>query len=532
MKRRAIVLALLGGLLVLALGGCKKQAQGEAGGDAKGGPPQEVFVEVFNRGTDGGRSDPTKNNYTDWIQEKALKEENIKVTFVSIPRSDETAALNNMMAAGNPPDICLTYSQGIITNFRDLGGLYDMAPHIEALMSDLDKFLGEDPMLPGRRFILRSKEPGSGAVYSIPARRMNTARINAFIRKDWLDKLGLPLPKTTQEFYDALVAFKEKDPGGVGKDRVIPFTAAGFNAYWHFGNLADSFIDPDLSIKDMWVNTVVARYFLLPGYKEGIRYINKMYNAGLVDRDFPLYRSDNDPVNKLKSGVAGSMLHNYDFVYRDSPGVLRDLQANVPGAELVAIDPFHHPSGKTVKFSYDAAGVYFFIPKTAKYPEAAMRYVNWLSQFENTNFLQLGPEGIGYDLVEGIPKVKPAPGLWIQNSPQNIDYTIPINGLDLGDSSKNMQALANSYNCDPRLIFDAYEFSLKNARPLPVIPVVLSAEGPVQQTLVDLGDRLMADAITSTPNQFDQVWENGIRNWLESGAETVRQERAEKFIEP
>jgi putative aldouronate transport system substrate-binding protein len=531
MKKILMILFITMTVAALVFAGGSKDSKAPAA-PAAGGAPLEITVEVFDRGTDGGRSDPTKNNYTDWIQEKLLKDENIKVTFIAVPRSNETQALNNMMAAGNPPDICLTYDLNLIANFRDLGGIYNMAPNITRLMPDLDKFLGEDPMLPGRRFIQRSRETATGAVYSIPARRMNTARVNTFIRKDWLDKLGLPLPKTTQEFYEAMKAFKEKDPGNVGRDRVIPMVSSGPGARWNFGNLVDSFIDPNLSIKDEWVNTVVDRSYLLPGYKEGVRLLNKMYNEGLIDRDFPLYKSDDEPFARLKSGVVGSYQHNYDQLYRDSPGVYTDLRKNVPGAEIVVIDPFHQASGKTVKYAYDAAGVYFFIPTVAKNPEAAMRYINWLARFENTNFLQLGPEGIAYDLVNGIPKVKPAPGLWIQNSPQNIDYTIPINGLELGDERKNMQALANSYNCDPQLIYTAYELSLKNARPLPVIPVVLSAAGPVQQTLIDLGDVLMANAITCPPAQFDRTWDDGIANWLRSGAQAVRDERAAKFIQP
>jgi putative aldouronate transport system substrate-binding protein len=527
--KRGMMIAVMVTVAAMVFAGGSGQRSGQA--QSSGSPAEVVNVEVFNRGTDGGRSDPTKNNYTDWIQEKILREENIRVNFISIPRSDETSALNNMMAAGNPPDICLTYDMALIANYRDLGGLYDMAPNIGRLMPDLDKFLGEDPMLPGRRFILRSRDAATGEVYSIPARRMNTARSSTFIRKDWLDKLGLGLPKTTQEFYEAMVAFKEKDPGGVGKDRVIPMVSP-VNIYQNFINLMESFIDPNLSIRDEWVNTVVDRSFLLPGYKEGVRLLNKMYNEGLLDKDFPLFRSDDEPMARLKSGVGGSYGANFDQLYRDSPGVQRDLETNVPGGLFVVVDPFRHPSGKTVKYSYDAAGVYFFIPKTARYPEAAMRYVNWLSRFENTYFLQLGPEGIAWDMADGVPKVKPAPGLWIQNSPQNIDYTIPINGLELGDPSKNMQALANSYNVAPQLIYDAYNLSLLNARPLPIIPVVLSEAGRVQQTLIDAGNVLMAESITCPPAQFDRVWDTGIQNWLDAGAEQVRRERAEKFIEP
>ena len=109
------------------------------------------------------------------------------------------------MAASSAPDVCLTYSTSLISNYRDLGGLVDLAPYIDSLLPDLKAFLGPDLSVPGRDMIVRDLIPETGAVYSIPARRMNPAGANTFIRKDWLDKLGLPLPTTTQEFYDALL---------------------------------------------------------------------------------------------------------------------------------------------------------------------------------------------------------------------------------------------------------------------------------------------------------------------------------------
>ena len=38
------------------------------------------------------------------------------------------------------------------------------------------------------------------------------------IRKDWLDKLGLKVPKTTDEFFEVMKAFTFKDPDGNGKN--------------------------------------------------------------------------------------------------------------------------------------------------------------------------------------------------------------------------------------------------------------------------------------------------------------------------
>jgi putative aldouronate transport system substrate-binding protein len=515
----------LAGTMVFA--GGTQQGGGAQSSSAKAAPIQ-ISVEVFDRGTDGGRSDVTKNNWTDWIQEKLLREENIAVTFVAVSRWDEVPSLNNLMAAGNAPDICVTYDGNLIANYRDLGGLYDMQPNIERLMPDLKKFLGPDPSLPGKDLIYRNQDIETKKVFSIPARRTNVALNGVFIRKDWLDKLGLGLPKTTQEFYDAMLAFKEKDPGGVGREKVMPFTLL---SNFHMGpdNIPDSFVDPDITAKDRWINEVAGRHYLWPGYKEGIRFLNKMYNAGLINRDFPLNTAAQDLERDVKSGLAGCYMRDWDHAYRDSPGIYQDLKKNIPSAELVPIDPFTNSRGISTKQAYDPAGVNFIIPAFSKNPEAAMRYVNWLSRNENTRFLQIGPEGVTHDIVNGVPKLKPATGLWIQNSPQNLDYTFSINGLDMGDPEMNIRVLANSYTVPAQLIVDAYNIGIRNSWTMPVVPVTLSAAGPYATTLQEKGNRVVTEAITCAPAQFDRVWDAGMADWMASGGQIILDERKAKY---
>ncbi|MDR1987198.1 MAG: extracellular solute-binding protein [Treponema sp.] len=527
---KTLIVGALAGMMVLSMTACSKK-QGSGSGTSQGGKPVTITVEVFDRGTDGGKSDPTKNNWTDWIQKKVLEDENIEVKFVRVSRWEEITALNNLMAAGNPPDVCLTYSGELVGSFRDLGGLYDMSPHIDTLLVDLKQFLGPDLAIPGRDFIRRNQDPQTGQIFSIQSKRMNTAQRNIFIRKDWLDKLGLPLPTTTQEFYDALAAFKEQDPGGIGKNRVIPFSMTK-DVVWTGGNIIMPFVDPNISSRDLWINTIIDRHFLVPGYKEGVRFLNKMYNDGLIDRDFPLYKDDQVLANLLKSGMIGSICHNWDQIYRESTALLSDLQKNVPGADMVPIDAIQSSDGITHKSAYDMAGVHYFIPASCKNPEAALRYINWLARFENYHFLQVGPEGIVHDIVDGIPKIKNGEGLWIQNSAQNIDYTITMNGLDLGDPDLTARALANAYPWPAEVIANAYTISMRNAKPGPIVPVTLSAAGPVTQTLVDKGDSLLIGAVTASPANFDKVWDDGIADWLASGAEAVRKERAEKYFQP
>jgi putative aldouronate transport system substrate-binding protein len=371
-------------------------------------------------------------------------------------------------------------------------------------------------------------------VFSMPARRMNVARLNTFMRKDWLDKLGLPVPRTTKEFFDTLVAFKEQDPGGVGRNRVIPYILTQ-DVRWTAGHILESFIDPSISGRDRWVNTVVERYNLIPNYKNGVRFLNTMYNAGLIDSDFPLYRDDTIMNDLIRSGVVGSFGHNWDQVFRESERLLSDLRKNVPDAEWVALDCMTSTDGVTHKISYDPAGINYFIPKSSKNPDAAMRYLAWLARYENFHFIQTGPEGIVHELVDGIPKLNPMAGDgWIQNSAQNIDYTPIMNGLFLKTEEESIRALASAYPWPPDMIMSAYNVAMTNARPSPVIvpSSPLTTAGPLNQTLQDKSRAFVVQAIVASAANFDRVWDENITDWLASGAEVIRRERAEKYVAP
>jgi len=141
--------------------------------------------------------------------------------------------------------------------------------------------------------------------------------------------------------------------------------------------------------------------------------------------------------------------------------------------------------------------------------------------------------GIVHDIVNGVPQLKAAQGLWIQNSGQNIDYTLHINGLDLGDPVKNTRALSGSYNIAyASLVERAYELSIKDGKSLPVVPVTLTVGPQYSVILDDKAKTLRANAITCPPGQFDRVWDEGLRDYLASGGQAVIDERRAKYVAP
>jgi putative aldouronate transport system substrate-binding protein len=490
------------------------------GQEPSGGSANSIRVEMFDRGTDGGRSNATNNAWTDWIKEKVKRDLNIDVTFVAVGRWDETTLMPNLLASNSAPDLCYTYDDGMINRFRDMGGILNIQPYVERLLPDMKRLLGTDPAFTGKDYIYRQQQP-DGRQYSIRAYRIALAQRNVFIRKDWLDRLNLALPTNIQQFHDALVAFRDRDPGNVGRTNLVPLMT-GKDVQWDLANFMNASITANLSDRDQYVNGIVERNIVMPGFKEGVRLMNTWYNENLIFRDFPLMDSADDIYNLLKAGFAGAFSGNWDLPYRTDYNINRDLAQNIPGAEFVPVDPV-----TTGKSMFDKGGLYIFVPSYSNArAEAALRYLNWLCIPENYQFLQIGTAGVNHDMVNGAPQTKPATGPWIQNSGNNIDITMPMNGVERGSAAANAAVLALSYAPTPSAtIVNAYEMSTRNARSSVVVNMPTTQDGIYGKELQDKADALLAQAITATPANFDRIWDAGAQDWLRSGAQAVIDER-------
>ena len=518
MRRSISVFVIFLITILLVFTGCNRQSQAGSSG------PDRLTVQIFDRGTDGGRTRVDDNAWISWIKEKVLRDLNIEVTFFPVGRWSEETDIVNLMASGSAPDLCYTYSTAMVSSFRDQGGIMDLSPYIESHLPDMKRLLGDDPAIQGKDFIYRNQLQ-DGRIFSIPSYRVALAIRNIFIRKDWLDTLGLSIPTNMDQFYSALVAFRDNDPGNVGRQNVVPL-ATDSGARWRLADLVHHFLPANISDRDRYVlqPNLGIRRLAHPGIKEGIRVMNRWYNEGLIFRDFPLWTVADDLINLIKSGVVGAFSGNWDEPYRTDYKILEELRVNVPGADFVPLDITNN------KEIYDKVGLQIFIPFSSRNYEAALRYLNWLCIPENYEFLQRGNEGITHRMVNGVPEilVRPANDPWFQNSSQNIDITMPMNGIEMGSEEMNARVLALSYGgYAPEIIVNAYRLSVRNARAEVVVPgVATTQDGIYGQTLADKADAVIALAITARPADFDRVWDAGVADWLSSGGQAVMDERA------
>jgi putative aldouronate transport system substrate-binding protein len=513
MKKLCLVLVILTAAITLVSTGCKKEPAGTGA----------LTVEIFDRGTDGGRSLAYDNAWTNWIKEKVKADLDIDITFVPVDRSSENVNIVNLMSSSSAPDLCYSYAVDMIPSFRDQGSIMNIAPYIDTYLPDLKKLLGEDPAFPGKDFIYRNADPETGNIYSIPSYRVALARRNIFIRKDWLDKLGLAIPRNIQEFENALIAFRDQDPGNVGRDKVVPL-AQNYEAHWGLANFINHFVQP-LSDKDRWILSTHERYVMMPGYKEGVRLMNRWYNQRLIYQDFHQMTAASDFYNQMKSGVVGAFCQNWDLPYRQDYKINDELKASIPGAEFVPIDVVDN------KDMMDKVGLQMFVPSFSKNHIAALRYLNWLAKPENFRFLQIGQEGINQVMVNGIPNIqgRPAGDPWFQNSSANIDYTMPMNGVEMGSTELNARVLALSYgSTPPDVIVNAYTISTRGARAAAVYQAVTTVN-QYAQTLQDKADALLAQSIRGARGDFDRIWDAGIQDWLSSGGQEVINERTSLY---
>ncbi len=525
--------------LIAAMGISTAFAADDGFVDGKFTETRHITVEIYNRNNDGG-TDPTNNVWTEYLKKGMLEKYNVEVEYVSVGRWTETDDIAQLMADKQAPDISYTYGANTIISYANMvdengnPGVIDLAPYLEEYKDYIGNIVA---LLGGEDNLYYDKDPATGAVWMIEGVRADTSRITTFIRKDWLDKLGLGLPTTEEEFYNALVAFRDNAETLLGEnaDKMIPYSTST-DIGWRNDLMSISKVAEDIDDATLFVYGYDDRHLLIPGYKEGIRVLNKWYNEGLVWKDFGLYTDSTVEDDNMKAGYVGAFMHNWDYPFRNGEDCINlNLQRNVGAdAMFVPIDCFQNDAGITRKYMGAAVGSdrKIFLPSTNKEPVASLLYIDFISSPETIKYLQTGKEGVNFNMTEdGAYEILPATGEWVKNSGNNIDYTMTCNGLYLGEATGATTAL--SYPGIPaETVIQANEFGKNNGRyPAHYNVGTIESETEVGSSLTEKRDELLTKAVTASVEDFDSVYDTIMEDYMNMGGQDIIDERIEKLQE-
>ncbi|PZE22830.1 extracellular solute-binding protein [Paenibacillus xerothermodurans] len=502
----SLVTVLLTGMLAGCSDGGSSADQGGANGEQV-----TLKIELFDRGnTPPGAPPLTESYFVKYIQEKFGDPNNIRLEFVTVPRTEEVPKLNVLMAANEAPDLIFTYNDAAVQNWVKQGGLTELDELLNQHGPNLKKYLGEELLGYGRI---------NGKQYTIPSKRIILASQTPIIRKDWLDKLGMEPPETTEEFYEVLKAFKEKDPGNTG-GKVIPY-----------GIKYNNNLDP--LVRTFWKPMTEEEYHTLPdllkpGHKDGYRFLNKLYNENLISPDFALDKDGKKFQADFVNGLVGFTVTNTNEpVYM---AYYSTLQKNVPDAKLLPIDPFTNYEGKHVKGIYHKLSAHLMIPKSSKRAVEAIKFLDWMSDYKVIFDLQNGTEGVTYKMgADGIPEfldTDEAKKIMYNY----LDYSMLINGKDMGDPDKTLKANA----ADPKykdFTMDSIRIGEQDGQLPPRFDRPIEAQIKYNQTLTDKAVEIYVKTVTAKPADFDKLYDDMVAEYLTIGGKEVMEEQKKAYME-
>ncbi|MDQ1913480.1 extracellular solute-binding protein [Paenibacillus sp. GD4] len=378
--------ALTAVMAAAALSGCSNGGEAPQASDtpAKDGKP--VQVKVFKSHMGVGTIPDSNNPHVKYVAEKTGVEYKLMTTP---PGSEPTEYLNLLIASDDLPDI-LRPIGGVEQTLIGQGGALPLDDLLPKYAPNVWKNIPKEAW-----DIVRSASP-DGHIYYIPKVFLVPERA-PMIRKDWLDKVGMQMPKTTEEYKEVLKAFRDKDPNGNGKKDELPTSGREFGKWMDhlFGMYGVAMWEgnPEWDIYDGKIQYAG----VTPNMKAAIAYIRELYAEKLLDNETFLNKGDVWQA-KINNNLVGSWYH--------LPANVRDrytaMLKGQPDAYIVGM-PVPKANGFQGFVTQKSMGEpEWIIPAAAKKnAEASLRLLDFFYDQNNDEFIRFGLEGQQHQVVNG-----------------------------------------------------------------------------------------------------------------------------------
>lgn len=344
---------------------------------------------------------------TDWVAYDIIREKlgiNLILTALPSSETDQDTKINAAGAANNLPDLfmCGDNCFQILVKQKLLAPvdkLFDKMPNRSAKLYDKDA---------------RLQSTINGVCYGFSQPGTIVRNEGVVIREDWLKKLGLAVPKTTDEFFEVMKAFTFKDPDGNGRNDTY-----GLGAYIELKPMCEGLgarFDPwfgAFGVAGTWNMTRAGAGLNInkPEYYDALVFLKKIIDEKVIDPNWTAYKKD-DYRASWKQGKFG--------IFREQNAALHaennyaPFDQNFPKGELVVIDPPMGPTGKQSAGVYDQSYRRYCIAaanakqvikgwkdvdgtkKDITKEDMIVRLLEWMSSDEGYYLLGYGVEGVNW----------------------------------------------------------------------------------------------------------------------------------------
>ncbi|WP_261301586.1 extracellular solute-binding protein [Paenibacillus andongensis] len=394
------VLAAVSALAFTVVTGCSDKTDSSKGASSSSAVPNqgtaskaEEIVDVEVWGTNIGYKPITKGSKLYEFYKEKL---GVGVISPYVEWNGGTAYLNQLnlkIASGEMPDLFLPNS-GIENSLAKNGAIADLTDLLPKYAPNLWEAIPKDMW-----DVVKANDPtGQGRIYYIPG-MVDYGRYSGMIRKDWLDKLGLQMPKTQDEYVKVLEAFRDKDPNGNGQKDELP-TGGRQEARWMdqlFAMYGVAMFEgyPDWDMYDGKLTYSAVS----PNMKSALEFISKLYKDGLIDKESLL----NDKA-KWDGKVAANKAGNYFHWAEQTNLYLDNLQKNSGVKGNFASLPIPEVQGYKGFYTWKRFTPPAWVVKNQKDQKklmATLKLLNNMYDKKNWNALYLGVEGMHYTMKDG-----------------------------------------------------------------------------------------------------------------------------------
>lgn len=423
-----------------------------------------------------------------------------KVQYDMLPQKNTYDKLNLILSGGDEYDIiAMGNSKTVFATYATSGALME-------LDSLLDKY--------GKRMRDKiSKESYDmlkvdGKQYGIPNTSGVAVSNSIAVRKDWLDKLGMKVPETVDEFTNMLKEFKEKDPGGNGQKNV-PFVIPSTGVF--SPNIQGAF---GLAVDWNEVDGKLVSNLERPEMVNYLKYMRSLYENGYIDKEFASLNTSTAE-EKFSSGNAGAIVLSC-FKFNTIDDTLKKV---CPDAEIVYLPLLKGADGTCgIQSNATSLDKIVFVPQISKHPEDAVKWMDMKLEEDLFREFTIGDEGVHYEIKDG----SYYPILPIFFDERNIS-SMYLTGIDEELYPKYWQARIRK---DQR-IFDGWDYLNHDASYADNMKVATLASAPYIEGYDDVVQKLGSDnsdfvvkTIAGT-GDIENALADYVKTWKANGGEKM-----------